>query len=286
MNPDSESASGLGDQPAFKWWSGRRRPWGEQDLGWQAWFGGKVVDGLCDLLDEHLEQHKQGAPAVIGCVPWFDSKAVEDRLLKMRACCIVMDKGSWLPGRLVRAGIGFPNIYLPGLQWTTAEADEDGTWIGPYTSMPEHLLGPVRVLGWGKREKKPLLHAKMMVLGAITDFYHDVDGYGEHHERYFVPDKVWFGSANWTNLSRSHLEVGVVFTDHEFISEAQSFVADLIGFSEPVDTGTTHAGPKPNLVYMQFDDAAMSEAAEEMRSAHLEELAEAEDQPDTEGPDW
>ena len=161
MNSDSESASGLGDHPAFKWWSGQRRLWGQQDLGWQAWFGGKVVDGLCDLLDEHLEEHKHGDPAVIGCVPWFDRSAVEDRLLKMRACCVVMDKGSWLPGRLVRADIGFPNIYLPGLQWTTANTDEDGTWIGPSTPMPEHLLGPVRVLGWSKREKKPLPHAKM-----------------------------------------------------------------------------------------------------------------------------
>lgn len=43
MNPDSESASGLGDHPAFKWWSGQRRPWGQPDLGWQAWFEGKVV---------------------------------------------------------------------------------------------------------------------------------------------------------------------------------------------------------------------------------------------------
>jgi hypothetical protein len=98
-------------------------------LGWQAWLGGKVIDGLCDLLDEHLDEHKEGDPAVIGCVPWFDSSAVEDRLLKMRACSVVIDKGLYLPGRLVRADTGFPNNYLSGVQWTTANADEDGAWV-------------------------------------------------------------------------------------------------------------------------------------------------------------
>jgi hypothetical protein len=127
--------------------------WGGQDSGWRAWFGGRVIDGLCEALDEHLEEHKHSEPAVIGCVPWFDSRAVEDRLLKMRACCVVIDKGSWLPGRLVKADLGFPNIYLSGLQWTTPHIDEDGTWIGPYSTMPEHELGPVRVLGWSKRER-------------------------------------------------------------------------------------------------------------------------------------
>jgi hypothetical protein len=27
------------------------------DSGWQAWFGGRVVDGLCEVLDEYLEEH-------------------------------------------------------------------------------------------------------------------------------------------------------------------------------------------------------------------------------------
>jgi hypothetical protein len=126
----------------------------------------------------------------------------------------------------------------------------------------------------------------MLVLGALTDFYYDVDGYGEYHERRFVSKKVWFGSANWTNLSRTHLEVGIVCADPELVQEAQSFISDLMGFSEPV--GTTHVGPQPNLLYMDFDDAAMAEAAEEMRLAHLEELAEQRGDPDgwgSEGPE-
>jgi hypothetical protein len=65
-----------------------------------------------------------------------DSRAVEDRLLKMRACCVVIDKGSWLPGMLVKADLGFPNIYLSGLHWATPHADEDGRSIGPLHSDP------------------------------------------------------------------------------------------------------------------------------------------------------
>lgn len=51
-----------------------------------------------------------------------------------------------------------------------------------------------------------------------------------------------------------------------------SVVADVIAFSEPIDT--TCAGPEPNLVQVEFDDAAMAEAMEEMA------------EPDDDGEDW
>lgn len=44
----------LGDYEAFRRWSGKPREWGPDGAGWRAWFGGGVVDGLCDVLDEHL----------------------------------------------------------------------------------------------------------------------------------------------------------------------------------------------------------------------------------------
>jgi len=36
--------------------------------------GGTVVDGLCEILDEHLAGNRRGVPAAIGYVPWLDSK--------------------------------------------------------------------------------------------------------------------------------------------------------------------------------------------------------------------
>jgi hypothetical protein len=284
LNGGQEPMTPLGDHPALRSWSGRPRPWGAEGPGWRAWFGGKVINGLCEVLDAHLEEHRHSTPAAIGCVPWFTSRAVEDRLLKMSACCVVIDKGAWFPRRLAAATEkGFPNTLLPSLEFTTPNPEEDGTWIGPYTPRPEHELGPIRVLGWRTDSHKPLLHAKILVLGEIAEFRYDVPDYGDHYEVHFVTKKVWVGSANWTEMSQSHLEVGVLLDDDNFVREAASFVSDVIGFSEPV--GTTHVGPRPNLVYMEWDDAAMAEAAEEQRLAHLEMLAEQEGDPDDSGGD-
>ena len=44
---------------------------------------------------------------------------------------------------------------------------------------------------------------------------------------------VWWGSANWTESSSDHLEVGFVSHDAELIDAATDFVADVIAFSEP-----------------------------------------------------
>lgn len=68
----------LGDYETFRHWSGKPRAWGPQESGWRAWFGGKIVDGLCEVLDEHLAVRRRGVPAAIGCVPWLSSEAVAE----------------------------------------------------------------------------------------------------------------------------------------------------------------------------------------------------------------
>jgi hypothetical protein len=85
----------LGDYEAFEGWSGEPRRWGPEGAGWRAWFGGKVIDGLCDVLDEHLAapRHRGMHPAAIGCVPWLTSRAVASRLLAFASYCVVVDKG-------------------------------------------------------------------------------------------------------------------------------------------------------------------------------------------------
>ena len=45
------------------------------------------------------------------------------------------------------------------------------------------------------------------------------------------------------------------------------FVADGIAFSEPL--GSECAGPEPNMLSYEVDDAAMYEAAEQQRLDHL-----------------
>ena len=84
----------LGDYEAFRKWSGKPRAWGPEGAGWRVWFGGGVVDGLCEVLDEHLAAPRVNGkyPAAIGCVPWLTSRAVASRLLALASYCVVVDK--------------------------------------------------------------------------------------------------------------------------------------------------------------------------------------------------
>ena len=136
-----------GDYEAFRSWSGKPRSWGPEQAGWRAWFGGKVVDGLCEVLDEHLAAKRRGVRAAIGCVPWLTSEAVTDRLLALRAFCVVLDKGPPFPVRLLNPDKAFPNSALPRLHDMAPAADGAAPILGPWSWMPEHDLGPVRVLG-------------------------------------------------------------------------------------------------------------------------------------------
>jgi hypothetical protein len=263
----------LGDYETFRGWSGQPRSWGPEDARWRVWFGGNVVDGLCGVLDEHLAAQRRGVPAAIGCVPWLTSAAVVDRLLNLTACCVVLNKGARFPPppRLVNSANGLPNTAIPNLELMTPAVDGNAPVLGPYGPMPEHDIGPVRLLGHDREDRKPLLHAKLLVLGEIAEIAY---GPGEGPfvwESHFVPQAVWWGSANWTALSRSHLEVGFFCNDPALTRDAADFVADVIAFSEPVDT--TCVGPEPNLVHVEFDDAAMAEAWEQ-HLAYLESQAE------------
>jgi hypothetical protein len=253
----------LGDYEAFRAWSGKPRAWGPPDAGWRAWFAGRVVDGLCEVIDEHLATKRRGVPAAIGCVPWLTSPAVARRLLGLGAFCVVVDKGTWFPDRLRDPDKGLPNIALLRLR-DMAPSDSGGSApvLGPYSQMPEHEIGPVRVAGWHREGTKPLLHAKILVLGHVVhNVYGPEDGYGEEMLD-FEPRTVWLGSANWTGMSRKHLELGFACDDPDLVREAADFVADVIAFSEPVNS--VCAGPEPNLVRVEYDDAAMAEALGEL----------------------
>lgn len=258
----------LGDYEPFRRWSGKPRAWGPEGAGWRVWFGGKVIDGLCEVLDEHLmvRYDREMSPAAIGCVPWLNSEAVVDRLLKLSACCIVIDKGA-SPHALseLNARSGFPNGAMSRLE-DMMPATFDGSaplTVGPYTPREAtwHEIEAVRVAGWRRKGYKPLAHAKMLVLGQIGWITYGTP-YGEHEEFRFVPQRLWWGSANWTELSSAHLEVGLTCEDSKLVDEAADFVADMIAFSEPITTSCP--GPEPNLVQVGYDDEAMAQAAAEM----------------------
>jgi hypothetical protein len=191
------------------------------------------------------------------------SCSVVDRLLALAAFCVVVDKGaSFIPSRLNNPEKGFPNVALLRLRDMAPKIDGAAPILGPSSPMPEHELGPVRKLGWpGNEDGKPLLHAKLLVLGDLRiNVYGPDDCIGEEVLD-FEPRAVWWGSANWTQSSRKHLEFGFFSDDPALVSELTDFATDLIAFSEPMDT--TCDEPNPNLVSVEFDDAAMAEAMAE-----------------------
>lgn len=278
----------LGEYELFKKWSGRPRSWGANGEA-RAWFGGQVVDGLCDVLDEHLAAASAGS-AAIGCVPWLSSRSVIERLAKLNSLCIVIDKGIENRGAVSRlmsekyvddAGgyegymNGFPNAAVSGLAGMIPAKDGEPVVVGPYTprEVVEHVIDPVRMLGWRSGDKRnPIVHAKMLVLGRIDFLEYDTPyGVDEVGPR-FTPQMLWWGSANWTEGSRKHLEAGFVSKDSELLHLATDFVSDVIAFSEPF--GSDCAGPEPNMLGYEVDDAAMWEASENQRIAHEEWEAE------------
>lgn len=249
----------LGAHEAFVEWSGRPRPWGP-DHRWQVWFAGGVIDGLLQVLDEHIAsaQRRSRFPAVIGCSPWLTSEAVVDRLLRT-ACCVVMDKGAAVvPARLATADCGLPNV-LPGLRHRyPADADGGPLVVGPFTPKPEYEVGPIRMSGWRGPSGKPLAHAKLLVLGEL--FWDEVgpDDGPQVEEGFVEATSVWWGSANLTDKSANHLEVGFWCDDPELLRNALGFMDDLLAFSEPADS--LCPGPEPNLLHVEWDDDAMWEA--------------------------
>jgi hypothetical protein len=254
----------FGDHDALSSGSGGSHPWGP-DAKWRAWFGREVVGGIVEVLDQHVQtvadRYRSTAPAALGCVPWLTHADIADRLARLDACCIVVDKGARiLPQRLVNAGNPFPNV-LPGLR-SRYPADQAGTArvVGPYDGEPQFGVGPVRAVGWsGSGPQKPLLHTKLLVLGYLT--VHEIGPGPTFELPVFEPLSVWWGSANWTETSRSHQETGVWSDDRALAHLATRFLDDLICCSEPI--AATSPGPKPDLLSVDHDEEAMGKAAAE-----------------------
>lgn len=254
----------LGAYEVFAEWSGHPRYWGP-DHRWRVWFAGGVIDGLLQVLDEHIAsaQGRSRFPALIGCSPWLTSEAVVDRLLQT-ACCVVMDKGAAvIPARLAQADCGFPNVLAGLRDRYPADADGGPLIIGPFGPKPEHEVGPIRVTGWrGSGSGRPLAHAKLLVLGELLWTEIGPDDGPQVEETFFEATSLWWGSANLTDQSASHLEVGFWCDDPELLRSAVGFMDDLLAFSEPA--GSFCAGPEPNLLHVEWDDDAMREAAAEI----------------------
>jgi len=131
--------------------------------------------------------------------------------------------------------------------------------VGPFTQLPcEADFGGVREVGFRKIDQRlvPIVHAKIMLLGRMgwTDEHpsgHVVD------DLHFVPERLWIGSANFTQTSRQSLEMGMWTTDARLLRAARIWLLGLVSISEPLAVGADDADPE--LMPVAYDDDAIME---------------------------
>jgi hypothetical protein len=142
--------------------------------------------------------------------------------------------------------------------------DGEPTVVGPLTRLSEGTeIGAVRELGFRRVGNRlvPIMHAKMLLLGRM--------GWTDEHPSghvmdilYFVPERLWIGSANFTKSSRQSLEMGLWTTDPELMKAAREWLLGLVAMSEPLRPSSDDADPE--LVPVVYDDAAILEYLREM----------------------
>ena len=258
----------VGGHPIFGAWSQKSFNWGPGDQ-WSGSLGGDVMAAVTAGLDEFLGSGRwrspRRQPAVLGCSPWLTDRDTVDRLLAFGASCIVINK----PGqvrvesgevtRLHDEGPGFPAEALPDFMWLAPRGEGGQPVLGPFDDSPRAPFRSVRVAGISRQDGTvPLVHAKLLLLGEITE------SEGEFGEPvvYFTPSRLWAGSANLTRNSRRSLEFGLWTDDPSLLSRMTSFLTDLLKYSELL--AGFAAGPQPERVPYEFDDAAMYDYLREL----------------------
>lgn len=267
----------LGEYEQLRKWSGRAVPWGPDGQS-SVSFGAGVVDHLAELIADGPRRVSDRYPGkaeaftvTLGCVPWLTSKRVTAALMSAGAHCMCVDKSSQRSSavrRLLAHGHGIANHFIPDLRFTgPVGLDGSPPIIGPSSFIDEEegaVLEPIRVVGWRPQRGKelPLLHTKLAVICAAWHWERDVRGGWGGYEDYLSPVAAWWGSANWTEGARRHIEMGAWTTDEAFCGASLEFLVDVIRFSQAPTSDT--AGPEPDLAPAEFDDIAFAEYAAEM----------------------
>lgn len=267
-------------------------------------FGLNVLDDLIVGIDEFRAAAASptslsyAGPAMLGAFGWLDDRQLLNRIADYPHACVAFTKQPrpFKPGKLaslrgaLERSSGFPSAALPELE-TLAPRDEhkQPQIIGPYTRMPAYTIPGLRAVGYRKTGNSiaPLLHVKMVLLGDLS--WHEYEGeFGSVTETLeFEPRRLWIGSANGTYNSRFSLEFGCWQTEPSLLTQAKRFLTKVIAHSEDLDPDSDNM--EPDLVEVEFDDAAIAEAISEAggddaaRAEAMAELAEfLDEQPEAE----
>ncbi|WP_432937440.1 hypothetical protein ACQPXM_25080 [Kribbella sp. CA-253562] len=226
-----------------------------------------LVDGLQDA-SRRPRTDRQWGPGVLGCSMWMDDPELIDVLSHMANVCVVITKqlqNKYTKPTLksltdLAATKGILQAAYPELAELAPRQNGQPLIVGP--SGPSWVdtseIGAVREVGFRKvgNQLVPIVHAKIMLLGrmAWTD-EHPSGDVGDYH--YFVPEKLWIGSANFTKSSRTSLEMGLWTTDKDLIAGARDWLLTLVGLSEPLGSGPDVLDPE--LLSVEYDEAAIAE---------------------------
>jgi hypothetical protein len=191
---------------------------------------------LARALTQELQtlRHKYGTHAgVAGCVAWVTHPGIIHELSQVRSCALVMNQESDLPFDRTRLDAGrFP---FSG---------------APFTGRPDSVR-------WTRGESgRGYMHNKFLVLGVFR-----VDGW-------FVPQRVWTGSFNFTrNAEKSH-ENALVLTGEDI---ARGYYAEFCRIY--ASASATYA--EPSLHDVIVDESLAPESRDDLTMLTREGLLQA-----------
>ncbi len=245
-----------------------------------AFFGRDVLRGLVSGIDDYVHQRQKRwsrrgsrsmGPGLVGTAMWIDDGELLAKLAELSGACVVVTKQPRTKRDLERLGrLRVVNEQTPGLRTEAFPMLSDiapkvggkPRVVGPYEPLNTEVIPTIRTLGFRRRSDQlvPIMHAKLAILGEF--WWHDEAEFGGGDVYGFSPARLWIGSANFTGRSRRSLEFGYWTEDDQLLQAAYRFVMEAIRFSEPLDAAADV--PDPELVPIEFDDAAMQEAIADM----------------------
>lgn len=232
-------------------------------------FGHNVLETLIKPLREAAlrpRSERAWGPAALGCAMWMDDPELISVLEDFANVCIVVTKQPLYKYRRAKFGRLETLAQAKGLN---QEAFEELLELAPKTAGQPQVVGPhgtlehanigaVRELGFRKvsDDLVPIVHAKLLLLGRM----HWSDEHPSGHVadiHYFVPERLWVGSANFTESSRRSLEMGMWTTDPDLLKAARVWLLRLIAMSEPLRSPNDELDPE--LAPVEYDKSALAE---------------------------
>jgi len=256
--------------------------------GNNAFFGLNVLQGLVDGIGDFVNKRQERwlprvrllGPALLGSSVWIEDAELIDKISDLDAECVVVKKQGRKPREVAKlAKLRALNSQTPGmpveafsaLSGLAPKVDGKAAIVGPSTPPYQDPIPTIRTLGFrstGNNDSPPILHAKLALLGHL--WWHDEDELGHVADVVgFDARRLWISSANFTSSSRRNVEFGFWTEDRVLLQGAERFLVKLMGSSEALDPDSDVFDPE--LLEVDIDDEAMSEAWSALRELHADD---------------